>query len=127
MSDTLLGVIIGGVLASITPLITLFINHAHWKQESKLNHLKFERQRLATLFEKTLAKLDEAMSKNIYPSDMISDIAMFMPNDVFKTFDEFLLQGNHSEQQCKQAYLEIAMAMKKALADIDKNINSLLS
>ena len=99
MSDTIFGVIVGGVIASIAPLSMLYFNHRHWKQETKLNHLKSERTRLESLSEKTLAKLAKAMSENAYPSDMTADIITFMPEEVIKRFDKFMCDTDITEQK----------------------------
>ena len=45
MSETLNGVIWGGIIASIIPITTLVLNHLRWKKEAKLEYLKSETTR----------------------------------------------------------------------------------
>ena len=44
MSEALIGVIIGGAIASISPIVQLYFGHLHWKRDAKLAYLKEERQ-----------------------------------------------------------------------------------
>ena len=47
MGEVLIGVIIGGLIASIAPITTLIIDHKRWKKEAQLEYLKSERKRLS--------------------------------------------------------------------------------
>lgn len=127
MSETLLGVLIGGLIGSVAPLATLIFNHYHWKREAKLAHLKTERTRLEQLFEKNLALLGEAMANNSYPSTMSAEIAVLMPKKVSEQYNNFMNGGDRSEKACKVVYLEIALAMNHSLATIDKKIDDFVS
>ena len=40
MFDTLLGVIIGGLIASITPIVMINSDHRRWQRQSTLEHLR---------------------------------------------------------------------------------------
>jgi uncharacterized membrane protein YccC len=64
LSDTLIGVIIGGMIASITPLVMLILDHRRWQRESKLEHLRSERKRLEIMFKENLQRLSKAIAKN---------------------------------------------------------------
>jgi Na+-transporting NADH:ubiquinone oxidoreductase subunit NqrF len=127
MSDTLLGVLIGGLIGSAVPLSTLIFNHLHWKQEAKLTHLTNERSRLEQLFEKNLERLGEAMANNSYSSVMSAEIAMLMPKRISVLYNNFMDDSDHSEKNCKIVYLEIALAMNKSLAETDRKIAALVS
>jgi hypothetical protein len=126
MADAIIGVIVGGFIASIAPLGMLYFNHLHWKRDAKLNYLTAERVRLETLSEKTLTRLTKAMTENAYPSDMTADIMTFMPEEVITRFDIFMCDPDITEKKCKVAYLELAREMKKMLANIDEQISDLL-
>lgn len=127
MSEALLGVLIGGLIGSIAPFSTLCFNHLHWKREAKLVHLKTERARLEQLFEKNIARLGEAMEKNNYPSEMSADFAVLMSKEISELYNNFMGGRDQSEQACKIAYLEIAIAMKHSLKLVDKKIDDLVS
>jgi len=125
--EALLGVIIGGLIASIAPIITLIANHGRWKWEAKLEYLRAERHRLEELYRETLDKLDKAMAENKYPSQMISDICVLMPKPVADRFDTWMSEKNKDATKGQQAYLAICAEMKRSLADIDEKIKELIN
>lgn len=127
MSDTLIGVIIGGIIGSAVPLANLFFNHYHWKRETKVEYLRSERMRLEKLFDETLNTFAESLKTEKYSSDMYSDIMMFMPKDVLDQFMEFILDKGKDDKKRKFAYADLAIAMKKVLKDIDLEIKQILS
>ena len=126
MSDTLIGVIIGGMIASITPLVMLILDHRRWQRESKLEHLKSDRKRLEKLFKKNLQRLSKAIAKNSYPSDMIMDFLLTMPKEISILFKEFLADPNKTDSRCKKAYMSIFLSMKKTLSEIDFKIENII-
>lgn len=127
MSDTLIGVIIGGVIGSIAPFSTLVLGHFRWKRESKLEYLKLDRVRLEGLIEKTLKQSAEGMKQNSYSSDMSSDIMILMPSEVSEKFLDFMRDDEKTELKCKHAYMDLALEMKKALSAVDAEIRKLVS
>ena len=126
LSEALIGVIIGGVIASIAPLAHLFADHRRWKQEAKLAHLREERRRLEQMYSNTLTKLSDAMTKNSYPSDMMSDILILIPKDVGVRFEAWMAEKDKDSTKGKHAYMDICVAMKRSLAGLDKRIQDLI-
>jgi len=64
MFDTLLGVIIGGLIASLTPIVMLILDHRRWQRQAELDQLRFERNRLEKIFRKNLKRFSEAITAN---------------------------------------------------------------
>jgi len=126
MSDTLIGVIIGGMIASITPLVMLILDHRRWQRESKLEHLRSERKRLERMFRENLQRLSKAISKNSYPSDMMMDFLLTMPKEISILFKEFLADPDKTDSRCKKAYMSIVLSMKKTLSEIDSKIENII-
>ena len=127
MSETLIGVVIGGLIASIAPVFTLLIDHRRWRNESQLAYLKSERKNLEILYGKNLKRFSKALAENSFSSDMISDFLLSMPKEVSETFKAFMADPNKTEKKCKQFYLNIAAAMRESLNDIDGKIKRLIS
>ena len=122
LCEALIGVVIGGIIASIAPLAHLFADHRRWERETKLSHLREERNRLEQIYSETLTKLSDAMKKSSYPSDMISDILILMPKDVSELFETWMTEEDHDSTKAKHTYMNICVAMKRSLADLDKRI-----
>src|SRR5688572_29764724 len=101
MSDTLWGVVIGGVIGSLAPFIGAYFAHQRWKKEKLLEHLKSERERMSQLFEKCLKDFMEGMSRSSgYPINMIAEF-MLMPKDIYEQFDGFMTSKDKSELERK--------------------------
>ena len=127
MPDILLGVIIGGVVASITPIIMIILDHKRWQRRARLEQRRLERIRLEKLFRENLKRLSKAISENSYPSDMIMDFILTMPEGVSTKFKEFLANPNKTDATCKKAFINVVTSMKKSLSDIDHEIESIIS
>ena len=82
MSDILLGVIIGGLVASVTPIVMIILDRRRWQQQATLEQLRFERNRLEKVFRENLKRFSKAIAENSFPSDMIMDFILTMPNEV---------------------------------------------
>ena len=126
MSDTLIGVVIGGVIASITPLVMLILDHRRWQREAKLEHLRSERHRLEKVFRENLKRFSKAIAENNYASDMIMDFILTMPKDISIKFKEFLADPNKTDSKSKKAYMGIALSMKKMLSEMDSKVENLI-
>lgn len=127
MSDTLIGVVIGGIIASIAPVFTLVIDHRRWRRESKLTYLVSERKNLEELYRKNLKRFSKAISENSFSSAMISDFLLAMPKEVSSIFKTFMADPDKTDKKCRQSYVSLAGAMKKSLAEIDNKINAIIS
>lgn len=126
MSDALIGVVIGGLIASIAPLATLLIDQNRWKQEKKLAYLQSKRKRLEDLSITTLERFTQGMSDGTYPVDMISDIYVMLPQPVLQIFDNWMTNPDKSKENAIIAHTSMSLELKKSLADIDLKITELV-
>ena len=127
MTDTLLGVVIGGLIGWIAPLMTLRYGERRWKFEAKLNELKSVRERFERLYESNLKQLGDGMAKNSYSSNMTSDILVLMPKEISDLFSEHMAETEKTELKSKHMYLGIAAAMKHDLRARDAEILALFA
>ena len=127
MPDILLGVIIGGLIASITPIVIIILDHRRWQRQATLEHLRLERKRLEKVFRENLKRFSKAISENSYPSEMIMDFILTMPEEVSTKFKEFLADPKKTDVTCKKVLINVVSIMKKSLFDIDHEIESLIS
>jgi len=116
MYDTLFGVIIGGLIASITPIVMIFSDHKRWQQQLALEQLRFERQRLEKIFRGNLKRLSKTTNENSYSSDMIMDFILAMPEHVSSKFKGFLANPNKTYATCKKAYVDVVLRPRSGQA-----------
>ncbi|MGZ8918189.1 MAG: hypothetical protein ACXW0Q_13340 [Methylovulum sp.] len=126
MSQTLIGIIIGGVLSGLGTWLTIGIQHKRWILENKITRLNTKREKLEIAYEKTLMSLNEGMRNNDYSSNMMSDIEILFPEIVSKTFEELMSQEERSDEELKGFYYRIARDMKTSLKNIDDQIDDLI-
>jgi len=127
MNETIIGVVIGGLLTGTGTWVAMWLQHKKWKTEQKIRILENKRNRLEELSKKTLEELSKGMGGNAYSSDMISNIEILFPDHVTKKFQEFMEKKDKTELDRKHGFYGIALEIKKLLAGIDEEIESLLS
>ena len=125
MNDTLLGVLLGGLIGWIAPLLTLRYGERRWKFEARLSHLKSERDRFESLYERTVSSIEENASDGTLSIKMLADITVLMPEEVRNAFDLYVESGQKSGTKEKVKYLELVAAMKRDLKARDNAINAL--
>jgi hypothetical protein len=127
MTETFIGVVVGGLIAWIAPLMALRYSERRWKFEALLSELKSERQRLEQLYERNLQLFGEGAANSSYSSNMMSDILVLMPREIGDMFQTHIEDKDKSKTRMKHFYLELASAMKRDLRARDDAILRLLS
>ncbi len=127
MSEAIIGVVIGGLLTGSGTWFAMWVQHKKWKTEQNIRILENKRNRLEDLSKTTLEELSKGMANNSYGSDMMSNIEILFPDHVTKKFGEFMEKEDKTELDLKHGFYDIALEIKKALSDIDEEIESLLS
>ena len=125
MNETLLGVLLGGLIGWIAPLLTLRYGERRWKFEAKLSHRKAERNRFESLYERTIVSIEENADEGNLSIRMLADIIVLMPEEVRKAFDDYIESGDRQQAKDKMKYLELVAAMKRDLKARDKAIDAL--
>jgi len=126
MSEVLIGVVVGGLIAALVQFVTAWTGEKRWQLELRLSHLKAERGRLEKIFEESLKSFGEGMANNSYPSNMIADFSLLMPRNVKDKFFEIMDEKGKSTERIREYYLDMAIEMKTVLAEIDKKIEELV-
>jgi len=120
--ETLLGVLIGGLLSGLGTWITLLIQQSKWRTELRIAHLKEKRERLEATCQRIVDTLPNAMAKNSYPISLLSEIDFLLPESVSKAFEALMKEKDKNEQSLKGHYYTIAREMKKEIRLIDEEI-----
>lgn len=127
MSEVLIGVLIGGLIGWVSPLLTLKYAERRWKFEARVAHLKSERQRMEVLYERNLPLFAEGAAGNSYSSNMSSDMLVLMPKEVMDIFLAHMADKDKTGEKLKSTYLELAAAMKRDLRARDAEVWKLLN
>lgn len=127
MSDVLLGTIIGGVIASIIPTVTMIVEYKKWKRTQKLDNLRKKRDNLEKTYKKTIEGLKEGIINDYFTIEMIADFEILFPKDVLYSFQEYMKEDKKNKHQKAIKYQNIIKSMKRSLSQIDKDIDSILS
>jgi hypothetical protein len=127
INDTILGALIGGLVVSIVPVVSLGFEFRKWKRERLVTHLKTERERLSKLFDEIKEDLKSGMTKDRYPFDMALNILRRCPRPVSKAFANLIAEKERTPENYKEHYVNIIKAMSEVLADLDKRIESAYS
>jgi gas vesicle protein len=126
MSDALFGVLIGGIIGWIAPLLTLRYGERRWRFETKLAHLRTERARFEKLYEDALKLFGEGAVKNGYSIPMIADFLVLFPKELGDMFEKHMRNTEKTEESIRATVLELAAAMKRDLRARDEEIRKLL-
>lgn len=125
MNDTLLGVLVGGFLGWIAPLITLRYSEKRWRLEALVSHLKAERDRMSSIYEKAIEVLEENANEDYLPVRVIADFIVLMPEDVRSSFDSYFSQKITDDKDKRGKLLELLASMKRDLKKREQEIESL--
>lgn len=126
MSDALFGVLIGGLIGWVAPLLTLRYGERRWRFETKLAHLKAERERFEKLYDEALKLFGEGAAINSYSTPMIADFLVLFPKEIGDIFEKHMGHKEKTDESIRGTVFELAGAMKKDLRDRDEEIRKLL-
>ena len=122
MSETLIGVLIGGIIASIAPVVQLCVEHRRWRREAYLEYCKSERQRFDELYERLLEEFGDGLKNDSYSSSMVASLETRTPKEVAHVFEDWMKVEDRSEFAQKVAFRNMATAMRRHLASLDEEI-----
>ena len=126
MSETLIGVLVGGLLSGLGTWIAIGVQHKRWVLETRITRLNAKRERLEAAYEETLKQLLKGMSEGNYSITMMSDIDFLFPQAVSKEFEKLMAEEDKSELNMKFHYYDIARAMKASIRNIEDEIDALI-
>lgn len=125
MNDALIGVVVGGLIAWVAPLLTLRYTERRWRFEAKMNYLKSERDRFEKLYELNLERFEKGIVGNFYSSEMCAEVFALMPKEIGDLYESWMAEKEKDDFKRKVVYLEMASAMKRDLAKRDAEIRAL--
>ena len=125
MSDSLIGVLIGGLIGALIPLLNLHYEDKKWRRQSKLEWLKSEKIRLEEVYRDITGRILIALPNKEYPLDLLSDISAFLPEAARTKFFDYLEQRTKEPMDMKVLYLEISIELKREIAETENKIKDM--
>jgi len=126
LSDALLGAIIGGGIGIAGSVITAMFQHRQWKRERLLEHLRRQRVELAEFFASMIKKTEDGMKDGQLSVDAMTDVYLLCPSKVRVAIVNMIREPDRSPQRLKDHSLEIQIAMKESLRDLDRRMDRIL-
>jgi len=124
MTDQLISVLVGAIVASIVPVYTLIKSTEKWKIEKRADLLKVKYDRVEKIYGECLAKLGKVYQEEEIDSDTTSSLLVFGSTKAINAFDEYVNAAVKDAASAKIAYFKMAIAAKEHLAEIAGQIES---
>lgn len=122
MSEALLGVVLGGLIASVTPLCTLYFEIKRWKHDKRIEYLRAKRAKAEEDYSKAIDSLSKAMREDNYPPELVTNLLHFFPKSVTDAFGRLVDDGVKTEEAKELHQYYIQVEMQKDLAAMDQKI-----
>lgn len=132
MSEVLVGVIVGGLIVAIVPLVTLYYQNLQWNKEKKVEHLRLKRDRLEKLYERLSKQVEKGLMEGKWESGILALMYVHASEHVKTVFDKHLenLKGKERGESeavfFNKAFVEVTAAMEAHLSQIDDEIEKTL-
>lgn len=117
-----IGVIIGGIIASFTTLISLLLDYKSREKERKIKNLRLRKEGLEKKFTEARNRLNDDMKKDSYSSDMIANFEIIFPEKIWQAFKDMMTDKDKTEKKKVKHFYLIMKAMKESLKIIDDKI-----
>lgn len=129
MGKTLIGVIVGALIASIGPLLTISYNYKRWQGEQQTQRLKEKRGNLEKLFAKILTQFKQgaAMVEPNFDTEFCCNVDFLLPDNVSKVVKTHLTDDPKPWEEIEENCYDILVCMKAELKNIDDEIDKILS
>ncbi|MEZ8919781.1 hypothetical protein AB4122_08700 [Vibrio cyclitrophicus] len=125
--DNILNILLGAGIASIVPLVTLFLNNQRWKKEKLVEHLRIKYNRMDQLYLEINEGLPSALVDNSYPSKITSLIFTHGSENVKSVFTEHIKNKDKTLALNQQFIFNMSKATNQHLLAIEKEIEDMLS
>lgn len=124
MIETLTGVLIGGLLTALVAFIASYFQFKQWKKGIKIEHLHNKRLSLIKMFQKIWTAIQEGKKARDFDTDAYMESLYLCPKNVTKAIDYYVKSGELSEDSLMYHEVSISAAMKKAIKEIDEQIEN---
>lgn len=122
MPETLIGVVVGGLLSGLGTWLALLVQMRRWRTQPQLSYLKEKRDRLHNDCQRIIEMLPKARAENSYPISMLSEMDFLFPESASKAFADMMQDKDKDEKSRKGHHYLIARAMRNEVRLINEEI-----
>lgn len=124
--DTLIGVIVGGVIGYVAAITTLVVEHRRWRKEFKLQYLITERRRREEQCNRIKNLLVKGLDEDSCSIELAIDMWLRLPQKTSQLIEELWKKIDHSQPEGKrELYQKAALVLGNYLAEIDEQIEKM--
>ena len=122
MWQTILATVVGGLLASIVPVVGLIAEN-NWRYKSnQISYLKKRKSDCQKRFTEVKKKLLDGLENDYYDADALFEVIYNFPPNVSQAIENFMLDKDRSKENRKKHYHCILEEYQKAIAAIDGSL-----
>jgi hypothetical protein len=127
MTDLLWAVVLGAAIASVVPIVSLFVNNKRWRLEKRIEILRFNHEQLERHYSEILEQLAVALRDDNYPQAMISKISMHAAPDARALFFGHIDTGGKDGAVKKDFYRQFVTLVDRHIVASKQEIYDALS
>jgi hypothetical protein len=127
MTEALWGVIIGGLIASVTPVFNVLVESRKWQLSQRTTHLRLRRDQFEKLFDEVYqALLDgQAQTGLNMPIEIWAKLDLHLPTSVMNELEKLFEEKDRTPEKMRGHLFSIQLAMKASIAKLDREIERL--
>lgn len=122
MNETLIGVIVGGLIGIVGQFLIFYFDNKKWKKERIIEVLKMRRDRLEEKYNKCIEELRKSLETNLYGDSALDTIVKTFPQRVCDAYEEVLKNTKSTPEIRKQKVAMFILETKHHLNQIDQEI-----
>lgn len=126
MSETLLGVIIGGLIGSIASLINLCFEWKKWRENKQIELYKARREKIENMLKIVIKNIDTAINTGDWTVDLYADMYAYLPNSINREILNLIREEDRTTENLRKHYIGVRLAMNEYLKEIDGKIDRLV-
>ena len=126
MTETLRGVVLGGLIGILGMFATIAVDYRRRRTDRKITYLRDRRVELQNMFDEIRETLEEDMKQDMYSNEMILNIVHRCPVSVWAAFDNMMRETERTPKNLIKHHYNVSEAMMKELATIDRKLEKIV-
>lgn len=122
MTEALWGVVIGGLIASVTPVFTVLVELRKWQLTQRLSYLRARKEQLEKMCDEIYAAILAGEGANSMPIEIWAKLDLHLPKSVRDEMEQLFQEKERTADNIRGHLFSIQLAMKAVSAKYDREI-----